>query len=324
MPANLTAVSLFSGTGGFDWGARQAGVDVIWANDIDPHAAKAYRSLFPNVEFILDDICNVPHFPKADILIGCYPCTGFSVAARRRWKNFTERDLKKNDNNFLYKEFLRALKDIKPKYLFVENVRGMASAENGWFLKQQIEGFEEAGYKVKHKSLFAPDFGVAQARTRIFIVGVIDKENMPDYKFPSPEFGPKAQESYRTIKDVIGNLEEWPDGEFYDYPFHGHYLTRNRKRGWNEQSFTIVANAHHVPLHPIGEPMKFVAKDQWTLQGKQNRRLSWKECAALQGLPEAAVPDVPLMDKYRVIGNAVPPAFAKALLKPIINYESER
>jgi len=319
MTANLTAVSLFSGTGGFDWGAKQAGVDIIWANDIDPHAAKAYKLLFPDVEFVIDDICNVSHFPKADILIGCYPCTGFSVAARRRWKNLENRDLKANDNNFLFKEYLRALKEISPKYLFVENVRGMASADHGWFLKQQIEGFEALGYNVSCKPMFAPDFGVAQSRTRIFIVGVRKDQDLPSYKFPNPEFGPKTEKPYLTLRDVIGNMEEWPEGDFVNFPFHGHYLTRNRKRNWDEQSFTIVANAHHVSLSPIGEPMKFISKDKWALQGDKNRRLSWKECAAIQGIPEIAIPDGTLIDKYRVIGNSVPPAFAKALITPILS-----
>ena len=57
---------------------------------------------------------------------------------------------------------------------------------------------------------------------------------------------------YKTIRDTIGDLPLWPEGEFHPYKFHGHYLTRNRKRGWDEQSFTIVANASHVPLHPHG------------------------------------------------------------------------
>jgi len=322
MPTKLTAVSLFSGTGGFDWGVQQAGIDIIWANDIDPHAARAYKLLFPNVEFVLGDVANVAHFPPADILIGCYPCTGFSVAARRRWHNQDNRDLKANDNNFLYKEFLRALQDIKPRYLFVENVRGMASAEDGWFLEQQVQGFRDAGYKIKCQPLFAPDFGVPQSRTRVFIVGTLDQKDSLDYAFPKPAYGSGTNKPYLTMEDIIGGMPEWPDGDFFDYPFHGHYLTRNRKRGWHQQSYTIVANAHHVPLHPMGDPMIFVSKDRWRLQGNKNRRFSWKECAALQGIPEAAVPDGTLMDKYRVVGNAVPPALAKALLKPVVDHET--
>ena len=74
-----TAVSLFSGCGGFDWGVKQSGIEIIWANDIDPHAAHAYKGLFPDVKFTLGDVREVTTFPEADILIGCYPCTGFWV-----------------------------------------------------------------------------------------------------------------------------------------------------------------------------------------------------------------------------------------------------
>jgi DNA (cytosine-5)-methyltransferase 1 len=322
MGYKLTAVSLFSGCGGFDWGAQQAGAEIIWANDIDAHCAAAYQSLFPNVEFVLDDIQNIKAFPKADILIGCYPCTGFSLGARRRWRNLESRSLYANENNFLYREFLRALRQVRPKYLFVENVRGMVSAESGWFLKQQLSGFRKLGYRVKYALLDASDFGVPQSRKRIFIVGVQAEENAIEYDFPQPTHGHKGVLPHRVLHDAIGYMKEWPKGEYFDYPFHGHYLTRNRKRGWNELSYTIVADAHHVPLHPMGKPMKFIKKDTWALQGKDNRRLSWRECAAIQGLPPNATPSGTLMDKYRVVGNAVPPALGKALLVPIVKFEA--
>ena len=97
MSKPLTAVSLFSGCGGFDWGAAQAGVKIIWANDCDPAAAAAYRSLFPAVKFHEGDIREVEEFPKADVLIGCYPCTGFSEAAKRNTPHSNkERDLREN------------------------------------------------------------------------------------------------------------------------------------------------------------------------------------------------------------------------------------
>ena len=324
MAHKLTAVSLFSGCGGFDWGVHQAGVDIIWANDNDPHAAAAYQALFPGVDFVLDDVRNIKRFPHADILIGCYPCTGFSVAARRRWHNLEERDLKANDGNFLYREFMRALRQVQPKYLFVENVKGMITAEDGWFLERQLKGFRKHGYKVKNEFLFASDFGVAQSRKRLFIVGVRNDSGTLDYDFPVPTHGPKGNVPYIVLRDVIWDMERWPRGEYCDYSFHGHYLTRNRKRGWDELSYTIVADADHVPLHPMGRPMKFVAKDTWILQGKSNRRLSWRECAAIQGLPSWAVPSGTLTTKYRVVGNAVPPVLGKALLEPVVNFESAR
>lgn len=318
----LTAISLFSGCGGFDFGAAQAGLDFIWANDIDTTAGTAYSSILPDVEFHLGDVRDVRFFPCSDVVIGCYPCTGFSLGARRRWKGHGERDLTSIKGNFLYLEFLRVLAQSHPKYFFVENVRGMVSAKDGWFFRQQLAGFEQSGYCVQQKLLYAPDYGVAQSRQRIFIVGIrndIAKEFT--YEFLKPTHGPTTKNSYTTLYDVIGDMPLWPKGEFFEQSFHGHYLTRNRKRGWNEQSFTIVANADHVPLHPHGEPMSFVKKDMWRLNGNFNRRLSWRECARIQGLPDNITPKGNMSDCYRVIGNAVPPPFGKALLMPVINFE---
>jgi DNA (cytosine-5)-methyltransferase 1 len=316
MSRKLTAVSLFSGCGGFDLGAQKAGVDIIWANDIDPHAVTAYRSLLPDVPFHEGDIRDFRVFPRADILIGCYPCTGFSQAAKRRTKTLEDRNLLANNDNYLFEEFLRVLKHTNPKFLFVENVQGMLSAANGWFFEQQLAGFEVAGYVVNYNLMNANQFGLAQDRKRVFIAGV--RKDLYHagfrYSFPEPKYGPQLKK-YVILKDVIKGMEEWPEDEFCTKAFHGHYLTRNRKRGWNERSYTIVAHAHHVTLHPMGEPMKKVDKDKWTLQGSQNRRLSWRECAAIQGLPHQIQPSGNLRAKYRVVGNAVPPPIAESLIE---------
>lgn len=260
-------------------------------------------------------------FPQADLLIGCYPCTGFSVAARRRWKNKRDRNLMEIEGNFLYQEFLRALDIASPQYFFVENVRGMVSAKSGWFFEQQLKGFIERGYTVSHSLLNSMHYGVAQSRQRVFIVGVRnDIANGYSYEFKPPTHGPNAI-PLKTLKDAIGGMPLDPKGEYLERIFHGHFLTRNRKRAWDEQSFTIVANASHVPLHPAGEPMIFVSKDNWALQGDFNRRLSWRECAAIQGFPTTINPEGPLEAKYRVIGNAVPPAFGQTLVEPVIKYQ---
>lgn len=318
----INAISLFSGCGGFDYGASQAGINIIWANDIDRVAASAYQSIFPDTEFTHADVQTIKTFPSADVLIGCYPCTGFSLAARRKWKDRTERDLLSIDGNFLYKEFLRVLDQIQPKYFFVENVRGMLSAHNGWFFEQQLTGFKERGYAVSHQCLHAQELGLPQSRQRIFIVGIReDISKYFNYAFPTATHGPNATQEYATLHQAIGDMPLWPKGEFLERSFHGHYLTRNRKRGWKELSYTIVANASHVPLHPEGLPMAYVSTDKWTLQGDFNRRLSWRECARIQGLPDTIQPDGRLEDLYKVVGNAVPPVFGKALLDPIVQFE---
>jgi DNA (cytosine-5)-methyltransferase 1 len=180
--------------------------------------------------------------------------------------------------------------------------------------------FAGLGYTVKEKVLNACDFGVPQTRKRLFLVGV--RQDVPfSYEFPEPTHGPGTKHPYRTLQSSIGNMRDWPCGEFFDYPFHGHYLTRNRKRGWDQPSYTVVADAHHVPLHPMGEPMIFVKQDCWKLQGDANRRLSWRECARLQELPAKLRPPGSLAFKYRVVGNAVPPAFGTVLVRSVIEFE---
>jgi DNA (cytosine-5)-methyltransferase 1 len=283
----LKAVSLFSGCGGFDLGVSKSGVDIIMANDIDHDAAVAYQSIFPNTQFVEKDVRLIKKFPSADILIGCYPCTGFSGAARRRWKHGEDRDLTQNDKNFLFQEFLRAIDAVKPKLIFIENVEPMI--------------------------LNAADYGVAQTRERVFFVGFHKRVGPVIFAEPKATYGKGTPRIHRSLRDVIGDLPEWPDGEFHDGPFHGHYLTRNRKRSWDQPSFTIVADGHHVPLHPGGEPMSFVSKDKWRLNGDFNRRLSWRECLRIQGLPERMNAGETLWDKYRVIGNSVPPRLAQRL-----------
>lgn len=321
----LTAVSIFSGCGGFDWGAVQAGVKIIWANDNNPYASAAYRSLFPDVDFHEGDIRDIEKFPKADILIGCYPCTGFSEAAKRRAADMKERrDLKDNDDNFLYREFLRALRQIKPKFLFVENVRGMVTASDGWFLERQLANYRRLGYKMKMEMLMANDFGVAQERRRVFLVGIHNSVKNFEYEFPKPTHGPDRKHPWRTLRDVLGQMVVQPDDDHLRKDFHGHYLTRNRKRRWNEISYTIVAHASHVPLHPKGWRMVNVGKDQFALRGSTNRRLSWRECAAIQELPPHIQVPGGLMAKYRVVGNAVPPPLAKALLSPVIKHHRRK
>lgn len=315
----LTAVSLFSGCGGFDWGAAQAGVKIIWANDCDPAAAAAYRSLFPAVKFHEGDIREVEEFPKADVLIGCYPCTGFSEAAKRNTPHTNkERDLRENPGNFLYREFLRALRQVQPKFLFVENVRGMLSAEDGWFLKRQLAGFRRHGFRVKYEMLRAENYGVPQQRRRVFIVGVHRSVRDFCYEFPAPTHGPGTDNDFLTLRDTLSQLQPSADDGRWRKDFHGHYLTRNRKRSWDEPSYTIVAHASHVPLHPAGKPMRPAGKDKYELQGKVNRRLSWRQCAAIQSLPSHIAVPGGLAAKYRVVGNAVPPPLALSLLKPVV------
>lgn len=181
-------------------------------------------------------------------------------------------------------------------------------------LSDQIRVFTEAGYTVSAKVLNAAEYGVAQERKRIFIVGIRNDFKVK-YEFPQPTHGPATGVNYVTIKDAIGHLPEWPEGEFYDMGFHWYYMSRNRRQDWDQISKTIVANARHMPLHPVSPPMEKVRTDEWRfVEDRRARRFSFREAALLQGFEDLVFPETnaaSLGMKYTVVGNAVPPPLLK-------------
>lgn len=277
-----TAVSLFSGCGGSDAGIIRAGFDVLMANDILPYARDVYLANHPETDYRLGDVSGIQNFPNADLLAGCYPCQGFSQGGLRK----ADRKI-----NQLYLEFARALRLIQPKAFIVENVSGMIRRNFLHLLEDQIKVFAESGYKVKAQVLNAADFGVAQERRRIFIVGIREDLGL-EYQFPTPTHGLASSQPHITIQQAIGDMPEWPEGEFYAREFHWYYLSRDRRRDWGELSKTIVANPRHMPLHPLSPPLKKLEHNVWRFAHEgQARRFSYREAARLQGFGDLVFPD---------------------------------
>ena len=303
-----TAVSLFTGCGGSDFGARAAGFKILMANDILPYARDVYMANQEETDYLLGDISLIESFPKADLLIGCYPCQGFSQGGARE----ADRNI-----NRLYLEYARALSLIKPRAFIVENVSGMLRKNFEFLLRDQFKVFRQAGYRVKAQVLNAADFGVAQKRRRIFIVG-IRKDFGISYNFPVPTHG-TMENPYLTIRDAIGHLPVWPSGEFYDADFHWYYMSRNRREEWDQPSKTIVANPRHMPLHPISPTLKKVAPDKCEFTSNAPaRRFSYREAAYLQGFGNILFPDTKFSSlnmKNTVIGNAVPPRLFESVVR---------
>lgn len=306
------AVSLFSGCGGSDAGVIAAGFEVVMANDLLPYARDVYLANHPLTDYRLGDVTAIPAFPAAELLVGCYPCQGFSQGGLRD----PERKV-----NILYLEFARALRAICPKAFIVENVAGMMRKNFAHLLDDQFRVFREAGYCVKAKVLNAADYGVAQERRRIFIVGLRDDLGV-EYEFPEPTHGDNCVAAHLTIHDAIADLPTWPAGEFYARDFHWYYLSRNRRRGWNEPSKTIVANPRHMPLHPMSPPLEKLEHNVWRFASDAPaRRFSYREAARLQGFPPGFVfPDTErgsLDMRYKVAGNAVPPPLFEAVVRAL-------
>lgn len=306
------AVSLFSGCGGSDAGIIAAGFDVVMANDLLPYARDVYLANHPETDYRVGDISKIETFPAAELLVGCYPCQGFSQGGLR--------DPSRKINT-LYLEFARALNAIQPKAFIVENVSGMVRKNFSHLLKDQFRVFQEAGYRVKASVLNAVEFGVAQQRKRIFIVG-IRNDLGAEYEFPKPTHGEDKATAYLTIRDAIGDMPEWPEGEFYARDFHWYYLSRNRRQGWDQASKTIVANPRHMPLHPMSPELKKLEHNVWRFESDAPaRRFSYREAARLQGFSRDFVfPDTAkgsLEMRYKVAGNAVPPPLFEAVARAL-------
>lgn len=309
-----TAVSLFSGCGGSDTGIHNAGFEVVMANDIIPYAKDLYLSNLPETDYVLKDIRKIEHFPKSDLLVGCYPCQGFSQGGSR---------VADKKVNYLYQEFARALNYIKPKAFIVENVSGMVRKTYAHLLKDQIKVFSEAGYEVKYDVLNAADFGVAQNRKRIFIVGIRSDIDF-NFSFPVATHG-IDEKQFNTIKNALQGFPDWPAGEYFDESFHWYYMSRNRRQNWEDLSKTIVSSARHMPLHPISPKMEKFGDDEWRfVDDSPARRFSYKEAASLQGFNRELVfpenDNSSLKNKYKVIGNAVPPPLFEAVAKALPNF----
>lgn len=164
-PDKLKVVSLFSGAGGMDLGFINSGFEIIWANDFFQEAVDSYRKNIGK-HMIYGDITKISSddIPDgADVIIGGFPCQGFSVANTRRSME--------DKRNFLYKEMLRIIKDKNPKFFVAENVKGILSIEKGKVFEMIKKDFESLGYEVEAHILNAAEYGVPQARERVVIIG---------------------------------------------------------------------------------------------------------------------------------------------------------
>ena len=207
-------ISLFSGAGGMDIGFINSGFDIVWANDFFKEAVESYKNNIGD-HIVFGDITKIPSSDmpdNIDLVIGGFPCQGFSVANNRRSM--------KDERNFLYKEMLRVIKDKKPKFFVAENVKGILSMEKGKVIEMIKKDFESLGYKVDARLLNAAEYGVPQARERVVIIG-----NRLGIENPYPKathwIDSKKYKSKKglkkpvTVKETIGYLS---DVRLSDYP----------------------------------------------------------------------------------------------------------
>lgn len=321
---SLNIVSFFSGAGGLDLGFKQAGFNIIFANEFDKNIWETYR--LNHQETFLDtrSITEIDpnEVPDCDGIIGGPPCQSWSAAGSKRGIE--------DARGKLFFDFIKILKYKQPKFFLAENVSGMLATRHSEPLNNIKDMLKDAGYDLHFKLLNSSDYGIAQDRKRLIFIGFRSDLNIA-YSFP------EKSETKTTLKDIIYDLTtsavpaidkskpnpsiNIANHEYMLGGFSSMYMSRNRVRTWDEVSFTIQASGRHAPLHPSAPKMIKVEADKFIFQANHDyRRLSVRECARIQGFPDDFIfkyNDV--NNGYKMIGNAVNVEFARLLAVSIQN-----
>ena len=315
----MKVVSLFSGCGGLDLGFERAGFNVIWANEFDKSIHETYRLNHPNTTLNTSDIRTLTgnDIPDCDGIIGGPPCQAWSEGG----KGLGIED----PRGQLFWDYIRIVKEKKPKFFLIENVQGILEEKH----KESLDGFltvlRDAGYNITYELLNAADYRIPQDRFRVFFIGI--RNDLPNkYTFPDAE-----SSVHITLRQAIGDIVEIPryysdnkvvegnhparmNHDVYTGAYDAKYMSRNRVRGWDETSFTMQAQARNAPQHPQAPKMTFISPSQRAfVKGYEHlyRRLSVRECARIQTFPDSfkfIYSDI--KDGYKMVGNAVPPRLA--------------
>ncbi len=306
-----TVVDLFCGAGGISRGFRDAGFEIILGIDSDEYVASIFKKHFPESKIIVDDIRNLTadtilkkiKRKKVDVLVGGPPCQGFSIAGRRK---------PSDKRNSLFYEFARIAKELKPSWIFIENVRGFISAkmnDGRGALDSLYEAFSPE-FRIRHYIINTADFGVPQKRKRIFLVG---NSIGADFDFKMPK------RKWKPVNRILLNKNQVDKKYFYSKKRIEGFVRRekrNKKRGlgFRWQFLKMDQPSYTIPARYYKDGANALIK----YSENKIRMLTESECAKVQGL------DPKLFGKskndYKAIGNAVPPPAVQPFAEKILRY----
>ena len=325
----MDVVSFFAGCGGLDLGFEQAGFRVVWANEFEPHCRATYIRNHPNTEFVLGDVCKIdPNtIPDCDGFVGGPPCQSWSVGGKQKGLD--------DKRGQLFLKYIELINAKQPKFFVIENVKGMLDDKFKDVFDDFVNRLDGAGYDVQWALLDAANYRIPQNRERVFFIG-FKKGLDARFAFPNPTCDEPV-----TLERAIGDITETPNyysggksesvlpidikrpnHDVLTSKFGPFYYRGNRRRGWNQPSFTINATADFAPLHPSSPKMMYFGHENWNFQKDKigdYRRLSVRECARIQTFPDSFIFEYEdIKDGYKMVGNAVPPRLGQALAKSIL------
>ncbi len=345
MVQRIVAVDLFCGGGGMTLGARQAGIDVLFAVERCRVAVATYRRNFPDTGIYVGDIRSVvslPDKPKGakTVVFGGPPCQGFSTS-NQRTRNA------ENPDNWMYRELIRVAKIWEPDWIVIENVKGIRETLKGFFLTEIATSLQSEGYVTTTTSLNAVHYGVPQRRERTFVLASRSGLVVAD---PPTWEGPLI-----TVGEAIGDLPELTAGATVDRLPYQKEATNRFARTLRNACETVTGNlvtrnAAHVvaryPYVPQGgnwadippdlmgnygdtskchtgiyrrlmstEPSVVIGnfRKNMLIHPFQNRGLSVREAARIQSVPDDFCFCGSIGFQQQQVGNMVPPRLARAV-----------
>jgi DNA (cytosine-5)-methyltransferase 1 len=330
MAKKFTFISLFSGAGGLDLGFSNNNFICTLANDIAKYSEDTYNSNWPDIPFIRDDIRNLSSKRilkenggvLPDVILGGPPCQGYSVMGDKSSSDF---------RNTLFLDYVKLVKELRPKCFLFENVKGFKTMYQGRFFREVSNAFASVGYNIYYNLINSGDFGVPQSRERVFLLGT---RLGNQYYFPDKSFeGNGGITSYKNVGEAINNLikkgDEVPNhialnhsekvvkryklipegGKLPPYDELPEDIRRiNFGNTYNrlhrgKKSPTLVPGNNSFPIHPV-----------------LNRSLTPREAARLQTFPDDVIFQGTRREQGILVGNAVPPLLASKLAKSISNH----
>lgn len=323
---NYTIVDLFAGVGGLSLGFEEKGFDLVFANDNNEDAANTFKKNHPGKNFYLGEIQNVTEKMlkeavggrRVDVLVGGVPCQSFSLVGFRT----TNKDNNSNDpRHYLFKEFIRVAKILKPKVIIIENVKAIISSHGGKIKDEIISDLAELGYKVDCKILNAADYGVPQTRERaIFLGNNIGVKNI----FPEPTHKPG---SYVSIEEAFSNL---PEHNHKPRKLTGKVLERVKliKPGenWRVLPKELQTGSKHSGAYGRLDPTlpartlttRFdTPPGGYVTHPYEDRAITVREGARIQSFPDDFIFTGSSISQYKQVGNAVAVGVSRVLAKSV-------
>lgn len=355
MDSRPTVIDLFCGAGGLSEGFRKAGYRVLLGSDIDPTFGETFSKSHHGADFVgkpiqalsSSEIMALTGLARGelDVLVGGPPCQGYSVYNHGRGEH--------DPRAGLFREYLRIVRDIGPKWLVMENVTGLLSISGGQLIQTIISEISKLGYSVEWRVLRAEDYGVPQERRRVVLIanriGAV-------VQFPKIEYG-EGLKPFTTIWDAIGDLPVQAAEDATDYPFAPSTAFQAEMRASSPQLTNHCgpklgkANQERIrhipqggswrdiPCELLPEGMKRAKRSDHTkrygrprltdlsctiltkcdihwgayIHPIENRAFTVREAARLQSFPDSFVFYGSMTEQFIQIGNAVPPMMAKSI-----------